>query len=344
MGTVDAGFAVSLDGFVADEKDDISALYAWMVGAVEQNTPLDDMELTEHGEETQQSRSTELGAIVSGRRTFDLAKGWGGRHPLGVPVVVLTHEVPTEWANDGNPFTFVTGGVKEAIATASVSPTCATAWSATEQVHSGRADASAAPSSVQPIVSGPERGLGGLVRRQEGLQAQLVEGCIGRGLESGADAEEPQHGARVLELESQHRPGRSGRPGIEVDVGHRLVREVGQHRVVGDLGAGAHLVDEMGCPLLEVADARGETVRVQAHPDRVDRRLHQFGRAPGEQEARGGVGVDDVPVLIEQQGRVRLVGVEQVTQPVQDHAEVGVVEASTAMSGRVPTGEQQLVP
>ncbi len=118
MGVVDAGFAVSLDGFVADKKDDISALYAWMVGAVEQNTPLDDMELTEHGEETQQSRSTELGAIVSGRRTFDLAKGWGGRHPLGVPVVVLTHEVPTEWANDGNPFTFVTGGVKEAIATA----------------------------------------------------------------------------------------------------------------------------------------------------------------------------------------------------------------------------------
>jgi len=138
MGTVDAGFAVSLDGFVADEKDDISALYAWMVGAVEQNTPLDDMELTEHGEETQQSRSTELGAIVSGRRTFDLAKGWGGRHPLGVPVVVLTHEVPTEWANDGNPFTFVRGGVKEAIATASVSPTCAIAWPATEQVRRDR--------------------------------------------------------------------------------------------------------------------------------------------------------------------------------------------------------------
>ena len=85
MGTVDAGFAVSLDGFVADEKDDISALYAWMVGAVEQNTPLDDMELTEHGEETQQSRSTELGAIVSGRRTFDLAKGWGGPAPARRP-------------------------------------------------------------------------------------------------------------------------------------------------------------------------------------------------------------------------------------------------------------------
>ena len=47
-----------------------------MVGAVEQNTPLDDMELTEHGENTKQSRSTELGAIVSGLHNFDLAKGW----------------------------------------------------------------------------------------------------------------------------------------------------------------------------------------------------------------------------------------------------------------------------
>lgn len=176
MGTVDAGFAVSLDGFVADGKDDISALYAWMVGAVEQNTPLDDMELTEHGEETQQSRSTELGAIVSGRRTFDLAKGWGGRHPLGVPVVVLTHEVPTEWANDGNPFTFVTGGVKEAIATASVSPTCATAWSATEQVHSaGRRVGSAELSPADRLGAGARTGW-------PGPQAGRSPGAARRGL------------------------------------------------------------------------------------------------------------------------------------------------------------------
>ena len=40
--------------------------------------------------------STTTGALVTGRRTFDLTHGWGGRHPLGVPVFVLTHSVPQE--------------------------------------------------------------------------------------------------------------------------------------------------------------------------------------------------------------------------------------------------------
>jgi dihydrofolate reductase len=35
--------------------------------------------------------STTTGALVTGRRTFDLTNGWGGGHPLGVPVFVLTH-------------------------------------------------------------------------------------------------------------------------------------------------------------------------------------------------------------------------------------------------------------
>lgn len=118
MSTVSAGFSVSLDGFVAEENDDISKLYGWMVGQVQQETPLDDMEYTEQGQDVNESRSASFGAIVSGRRTFDLAHGWGGQHPLGVPVVIVTHEPPTEWANDGKPFTFVTGGVAEAVAKA----------------------------------------------------------------------------------------------------------------------------------------------------------------------------------------------------------------------------------
>lgn len=118
MGTVNAGFSMSLDGFVADEKDDISALYAWTVGNLEETPALDDMELTDQGKDTQETRSSAIGAIGAGRRTFDLAQGWGGRHRLGVPVVVLTHEPPADWANGGEPFTFVTGGVSEAVATA----------------------------------------------------------------------------------------------------------------------------------------------------------------------------------------------------------------------------------
>jgi dihydrofolate reductase len=59
--------------------------------------------------------STTTGALLTGRRTFDLTHGWGGGHPLGVPVFVLTHTVPQEWAYEGSPFTFVTGGLESAL-------------------------------------------------------------------------------------------------------------------------------------------------------------------------------------------------------------------------------------
>src|SRR4029450_6958642 len=59
--------------------------------------------------------STTTGALVTGRRTFDLTNGWGGGHPLAVPVFVLTHSVPQDWVYEGSPFTFVTDGLENAL-------------------------------------------------------------------------------------------------------------------------------------------------------------------------------------------------------------------------------------
>jgi dihydrofolate reductase len=61
-----------------------------------------------------------LGALVCGRTLFEVAEGWQGRHTLDVPVVVVTHQVPTDWveAHPDAPFTFVTDGVEAAIARA----------------------------------------------------------------------------------------------------------------------------------------------------------------------------------------------------------------------------------
>jgi dihydrofolate reductase len=55
------------------------------------------------------------GALVTGRRTFDLTNGWGGKHPLDVPVFVVSHTVPQEWVYEGSPFTFVTDGLESAL-------------------------------------------------------------------------------------------------------------------------------------------------------------------------------------------------------------------------------------
>ena len=37
------------------------------------------------------------GALVVGRKLFDITNGWGGRHPIDVPVFVVTHNPPTDW-------------------------------------------------------------------------------------------------------------------------------------------------------------------------------------------------------------------------------------------------------
>ncbi|HEX4725162.1 MAG TPA: hypothetical protein VH333_21815 [Pseudonocardiaceae bacterium] len=47
------------------------------------------------------------------RHLFDITQGWGGTHPLGVPVVVVTHEPSVDWPHTDT-FTFV-DSVEEAV-------------------------------------------------------------------------------------------------------------------------------------------------------------------------------------------------------------------------------------
>ena len=64
--------------------------------------------------------TADLGAIVCGRTLFDVVDGWVGRHTMDVPVVVVTHRVPSEWVRNHSdaPFDFVTEGVSAALARA----------------------------------------------------------------------------------------------------------------------------------------------------------------------------------------------------------------------------------
>jgi dihydrofolate reductase len=58
---------------------------------------------------------TKLGAMVAGRRMFDITGGWGGHPPGGGNCFIVTHIIPQEWVYDGSPFTFVTDGVPSAV-------------------------------------------------------------------------------------------------------------------------------------------------------------------------------------------------------------------------------------
>ena len=50
----------------------------------------------------------------TGRRTFDVARGWNGNHPWG-PAFVLTHKIPDGWPKPGSTVHFVTDGIESAV-------------------------------------------------------------------------------------------------------------------------------------------------------------------------------------------------------------------------------------
>src|SRR5271166_1100822 len=50
------------------------------------------------------------GAIITGRRTFDVADGWGGHHPVGAPFFLLTHTPPDRHVGPRTDGTVVTDG------------------------------------------------------------------------------------------------------------------------------------------------------------------------------------------------------------------------------------------
>ncbi|GAA0543227.1 dihydrofolate reductase family protein [Actinomadura livida] len=56
------------------------------------------------------------GAVITGRRTFEFAGGWGGDHHDGVPIFVLTHAAPDEPA-PGHA-RYVTDGIESCVAQA----------------------------------------------------------------------------------------------------------------------------------------------------------------------------------------------------------------------------------
>ena len=125
MGTISAGFSMSLDGFIAGPNDDVQRLFAWIaLGDTDLSLASGDtdFELKVSAESAESFEATiqSTGAIVSGRRMFDVAGAWGGKHPMGVPIVVLTHTLPQEWVYEGSPFTFVTDGIESAIEMARV--------------------------------------------------------------------------------------------------------------------------------------------------------------------------------------------------------------------------------
>lgn len=123
MGKVIASASMSLDGYIAKEDNTIGRLFDWLQnGEVESPTATEDLtfHLSPKSAEHWRQWVSGLGALVCGRTLFDFTDGWGGRHTMDIPVVVVTHQAPTGWveAHPDALFHFVTDGVETAVAKA----------------------------------------------------------------------------------------------------------------------------------------------------------------------------------------------------------------------------------
>jgi dihydrofolate reductase len=134
MAKVIAPLGMSLDGFIAaandgaDNPEDGMRLFNWYFDG---DTPIRQYQeaasrgisvssspfaLSACSAAVFQDLLDSTGAVVTGRRTYDLTDGWGGNGPIPkLPVFVVTHNVPDEIPDGESSYTFVTDGVESSI-------------------------------------------------------------------------------------------------------------------------------------------------------------------------------------------------------------------------------------
>ncbi len=102
MATVIMHAVVSVDGFIADEHDDVGPLFDWYGNG---DRPIGDEDIDEgHAGFRVSERSQQyvrglwsrIGAIVQGRHLFDLTNGWEAQPPAGDHLVVVSHRPKPE--------------------------------------------------------------------------------------------------------------------------------------------------------------------------------------------------------------------------------------------------------
>jgi dihydrofolate reductase len=110
MGKVILDMTMSLDGFVARPDDFVGTMHDWLFTGDTVN-PHNDFFRTSGASTGVLNEILETtGAIMTGRRTYDITGGWGGSHPIGaMPVIVVTHSPAGEVPEGRTEFIFVDG-------------------------------------------------------------------------------------------------------------------------------------------------------------------------------------------------------------------------------------------
>lgn len=118
MGKVILHFSMSLDGFIAGPNVSVESpmgegglrLHDWLL-----SKPQDDIDAY-----IARGIAQAIGAVVLGKRTFDVGIGAWQDVPYPVPSFVLTHQPRAALAQKSGSFVFVNGGVESALSKAKV--------------------------------------------------------------------------------------------------------------------------------------------------------------------------------------------------------------------------------
>ncbi len=92
MGRVVMYRSVSVNGFVADENDQLGPLFDWLSSG---DVPLDEsgqLKVSQASYDYIRPYRDQIGATRVGRHVFDMTDDWDGKPPAGIDhVVVVTH-------------------------------------------------------------------------------------------------------------------------------------------------------------------------------------------------------------------------------------------------------------
>jgi dihydrofolate reductase len=117
MSTVVVHNVVSVDGFIADDRDQVSPLFDWYSNGDTELVEGGTMMVSQASAEHVQPMWARIGSMVIGRHLFNITNGWEGSPPTGEHVVVVSHRPkPDGWHPEAS-YHF-TGDVAQAIAKA----------------------------------------------------------------------------------------------------------------------------------------------------------------------------------------------------------------------------------
>ena len=110
--------SISADGYIAGPNDGPGnplgdgggRLFEWYTAGDTPSRFFPGFRLSVESARVFDEGAATVGAIIAGRRTYEISNAWGGTGPMpGIPLFVLTHEPPADPPASDPPYTFVSG-------------------------------------------------------------------------------------------------------------------------------------------------------------------------------------------------------------------------------------------